>query len=122
YEYVEFYGFCNDIPSVMHDIDCLVLPSIIPETFGLVLGEAMLEGKPVITTGTGAQGEIVEDGISGFTVPPFTPPAIADKLTILAKSKELRDSCGICGRQRIIESFTHEKMIKNIEDFFGGIL
>ncbi|NLP41421.1 MAG: glycosyltransferase family 4 protein, partial [Veillonellaceae bacterium] len=42
YEYVEFYGFCNDIPSVMHDIDCLVLPSIIPETFGLVLGEAML--------------------------------------------------------------------------------
>lgn len=117
-DYLDFYGFCEDIPSVMHDIDCLVLPSIIPETFGLVICEALLAQKPVVTTNTGAQVEIVQDGISGLVVSPFAPDAIVDKLFTLSNNRDIGECFGRLGRQIVLERFGAKTMIEELEDFF----
>jgi len=50
--------------------DVTVLPSIDPESFGLVIIESMSQGTPVITTNNGAQAELVTDGVTGYTYPP----------------------------------------------------
>lgn len=121
-QHVDFYGFCNDIPSVMHDIDCLVLPSIIPETFGLVLCEAMLAEKAVVTTDTGAQGEIVQDGVNGFTVPPFKPDIMAERLEKLINDSKLGYRFGVKGRQDVLDQFSHTRMLKNLESFLSKVL
>lgn len=117
-EFVKFYGFCSDIPSVMRDIDCLVLPSIIPETFGLVLCEAMLAGKPVITTDTGAQSEIVEDGVNGFTVPARASISIAEKLDSFIKNTELCAMLGAKGKKDVETRFDLNTMVSQLENFF----
>jgi len=47
----------------------LVYPILAPEAFGLVLVEAMLCGTPVAAIRLGAVAEIVEEGVTGFSVP-----------------------------------------------------
>jgi glycosyltransferase involved in cell wall biosynthesis len=49
-------------------IDVLVVPSLIPEAFGLVVQEAFSAGKPVIVANSGGLAERVRDGIDGFVV------------------------------------------------------
>ncbi len=61
----------SDIEGLYRSIDCLLLPTVTREAFGLVICEAMYCGVPVITSGSGAQREIIEDGISGFIVDPL---------------------------------------------------
>jgi glycosyltransferase involved in cell wall biosynthesis len=48
----------------------LVYPIKVAEPFGLVMVEAMLSGTPVAAYKLGAVGEIVEEGVTGFTVEP----------------------------------------------------
>ena len=43
----------------------VVVPSITPETFGRTAAEALAHGRPVVTTGLGGLGEVV-DGGSGW--------------------------------------------------------
>jgi glycosyltransferase involved in cell wall biosynthesis len=62
---VEFGGFVSDIESVWAAHHGLVLPSR-AEGLPLSLVEAMLCGRPAIVTDIGGNGELVEEGVSGF--------------------------------------------------------
>jgi glycosyltransferase involved in cell wall biosynthesis len=45
---------------------CLVVPSLVPETSSLVAMEAMTCGTPVVAFDTGALGELITSGETGF--------------------------------------------------------
>ena len=55
----------DDIPEVMADLDVLALPSIEPESYGLVLVEALASGTPVVATDHGGPPEIVARAAPG---------------------------------------------------------
>lgn len=65
---VKYYGIEHDMERFYKSIDILVVPSIVKEAFGLVICESMYCGTPVITSDSGAQKEIIVDGINGFIV------------------------------------------------------
>ena len=50
--------------------DALVVPSSCPEVFGIVIIEAFAHGKPVIASSVGGIPEIIQDGRTGFLLPP----------------------------------------------------
>jgi glycosyltransferase involved in cell wall biosynthesis len=58
----------DDIPDVMADLDVLALPSVEPESYGLVLVEALASGTPVVTTDRGGPPEIVARAAPGTAV------------------------------------------------------
>jgi len=69
----------RDIGTYFHYADVFVLPTL-EDTWGLVILEAMLLGKPVLaSTGAGAS-ELVIDGMNGFRFPPNAPQALATKM------------------------------------------
>jgi glycosyltransferase involved in cell wall biosynthesis len=74
---VHFVGHQADVYPWYAALDVVVLASTAPESFGLVLVEAMALGRPVVATMTGGPTDIVEDGLSGLLVPPGDVDAMA---------------------------------------------
>jgi glycosyltransferase involved in cell wall biosynthesis len=67
----------SEIPSHYTWADVFLLPSLC-EGSAIVTYEAMMAGLPVICTPN--TGSVVEDGVNGTIVPPFSPDAVANAL------------------------------------------
>ena len=65
---IEYLGEVSgdDKASLLGDAVCLLNPIGWPEPFGMVMIEALACGTPVVTTPSGAAGEIVDHAITGF--------------------------------------------------------
>jgi glycosyltransferase involved in cell wall biosynthesis len=87
-KYVDLVGAVPRPKMAEHYIgaDVFLLPSIC-EGSATVCYEALAAGLPVITTPNA--GSVVRDGIDGFIVPIRDPEAIAEKLELLARDREL---------------------------------
>lgn len=82
-----FKGFSdNVIQEMTQNISILCFPSIIEESFGLVILEAFSAGIPVIATNIGGQSELVTNGFNGFHVPIKDPLGIAEKIDYLIEN------------------------------------
>ncbi len=73
-----------------------------------VILEAMACGVPVVATDVGAVREVVEDGVTGFVVPPLDPQAIAHATLRLLDDAELRARMGEAARRRAVERYDVE--------------
>jgi L-malate glycosyltransferase len=78
--------------------------------------EAMAAGLPVVATAVGGATEIIEDGVTGFLVPPETPPALADRVIRLLKDPSLAEHMGKRGRDRVAREFPIQRMV---DQFYG---
>ena len=65
---VRFLGFRNqsELSACYHAADCLVLPSLHDETWGLVVNEALSHGLPcVVSDAVGCAPDLIEQGVTG---------------------------------------------------------
>jgi len=67
------------------------------EGFGMAVVEAMSNCMPVVATKCGVLPHLVEDGVNGFLVKPRDYEQLAEKITFLLKSEELRKKMGAKG-------------------------
>jgi glycosyltransferase involved in cell wall biosynthesis len=105
-ERIRFDYFEDGIEGVIQATDIVVVPSTLPESFGLVTIEAMAASKPVIATALGGTLEIVCDGITGYLIPPNDPVSLAEAIRRLTIDPALRLKMGMRGRERVCEQFT----------------
>jgi glycosyltransferase involved in cell wall biosynthesis len=70
----------------------VVLPTRQPETFGLIGPESMSHGVPVIASGIGGITDWLEDGQTGFSVPPNDPGALAEAIDKTMDNPDLRQT------------------------------
>ena len=80
-----------------------------PELLGNVLLESMACGTPVICSDVGGMPEVVEDGLTGFVVPPNEPDALHRRIGELAGDQRLCREMGRRSRERVLERFTWER-------------
>jgi len=73
--------------------------------------EYMACSLPVVCTDSGGNREVVEDGVTGFVVPPGDPQAVARALRRLREDEELRRGMGERGRERLERLFTVPRMV-----------
>jgi glycosyltransferase involved in cell wall biosynthesis len=99
--------------------DIFCHPSRWQEAFGLVLAEAMSCGKPIVATTVGGIPEVVEDGETGFLVPPGDPAALAAKLVWLARDAGLRERMGRAGRERVAARFDVRAVTRELMEVYG---
>ena len=59
-------GFKNDTVQIYDNLDLLIIPSIVPEAFGLTAIEAMVRGVIVIANRSGALPEIIQNRCNGL--------------------------------------------------------
>ena len=92
------------VRELLQRTDAFVMASF-AEGVPVVLMEAMAAGVPVVSTRIAGVPELVEDGASGFLVPPGEPRAVAEKAALLLDDAELRSRLGAAGREKVEREF-----------------
>ena len=119
---LQWTGYLADPLGLMASLDVIVHAAIDPEPFGRVILESMALGRPVIATQLGGPVEIIEDGVSGFLVPPEDPSAIAQTAIPLLEDKTLALRVKEAALLRAEERFGLESYIRQIEEVYKDAL
>lgn len=77
---IHFLKFHPEPWRLYPEFDLVVHFSTRPEPFGRVIAEAMASGVPVIAADAGGPREIVEDGVTGWRIPPGDVQALAARM------------------------------------------
>lgn len=114
-----FHGsvFGEQKSALIQSVDLVVVPSTWPEVFGIVVIEAFAAGKPVLASNVGGIPELIEEGRTGFLVPPADCNALANQLAELARTptilSDMSDQCFEAARQ-----YTMERVNKQYFDIY----
>lgn len=121
---VLFRHDCDDaeIVRAYRRASCVVLPSVyrdcyggetrIPELLGQTLIEGMACGAAAICTEVASMPEVVDDGVTGFVVPPNNPIVLRERLCWLRDHPDEARAQGAAGRRRVLERFTWEAVVR----------
>lgn len=118
-EMVSFMGMRRDVERFYSIGDIFVSPSKY-EPFGQVILEAMAAGLPciafkrVLPEYEVASEEIIEDGVTGFCVDPFSKDELRDKLLYLIDHPDFRKKMGKMGRKACQTRFTWEGHVTRV--------
>lgn len=98
---------------------------VLPYTYAsqsAVIPPAYAFKKPVVVTDVGALSEIVDDGVTGFIVPPRDPEALADAIVKLLKDEDLRREMGENGYKKLKMDLSWDKIAdKTVEVYEKAI-
>ncbi|WP_082552725.1 glycosyltransferase [Methylobacterium sp. Leaf456] len=86
--------------------DIVTVPSRLPESLGRVAIEAMAYGRPPLVSAIGGLAEVVEDGRTGWCVPPDRADALAAALARIVATPEAWAAFPEAGRRRYEALFT----------------
>jgi glycosyltransferase involved in cell wall biosynthesis len=99
--------------EVFRKSDVLCHPTFF-DTFPVVILEAMACGMPTVATRWSGIPSIVDHEVTGFLVETHNPSAVADRVTQLADSPQLRQQMGDAAREKFIGEFTLPGHIERI--------
>jgi glycosyltransferase involved in cell wall biosynthesis len=105
----------NTRPMVQafEEADVFLLPTR-ADSHSIASLEAMAMALPVITTPTGGIVDVVEEGVTGYLVPPGDLEALADRLSRLRADPSLRVRMGLAGRRRVEERFDSARIAATV--------
>jgi glycosyltransferase involved in cell wall biosynthesis len=101
------HGMAPNAPELMAlyaRADVFIFPTL-ADTLPLVVMEAMASGLPVVATTVGALKEEVDDGITGFLIPPGDALALGQATLQLVMDPQLRLDVGAAARRAADRKF-----------------
>lgn len=110
---VHFLGRRNDIPAILSAFDVGVLASS-SESFSNAILEYFAAGLPVVCTSVGGAGEVVEDNVNGYFVPPGDYALMAKKISAIIQDRRatrMKENM----RKKVEEFYSLDTMIKHHE-------
>ena len=117
--YIHFLGGLNreQVRERMQKCDVFVLSSL-HETFGVVVGEAMACGKPVISTRCGGPEFIVNEE-NGILVDVADPQALAGAMADFIQGRVSFDAQKV--RASVVDRFSPEAFVRNIRAVYDRL-
>ena len=121
-ERVHFLGAVphSDLPDVLRSADLMLLTTEPPESFGIVLIEAMACGLPTIVTDYPGVRAVVDDGKTGLVVPRGDAEAVAGAIAELcAAGAEARARMGQAGRRKCERLWSWPQLIDRMNEAYA---
>jgi glycosyltransferase involved in cell wall biosynthesis len=97
------------------------LPSLAEGVSNTIL-EAMACGLPVVATRVGANAELVEQNLTGRTVPAADSAALAREIGAYFATPGLARQHGQAARCRVERRFSLERMVEDYDRVYAGLL
>lgn len=111
------------LPAYYAASDVCILPSRQPESFGMVLIEAMALSKPVIASLSPGVTQVVDDGINGLLFPVEDTEALTQSIKLLLdKSSAELKRMGESGRAKVEKLYSWQAIGKQLVDLYQDIL
>ena len=109
-----------DLPSYYAGADVFCLPAIVDskgETEGgqgLVIGEAMACGVPVVSCNVGGIPDVVKNGINGLLVPQKDSSALAKAVCRILSDKDLASTLSKAGIETVKNDLSYDIFVKKM--------
>jgi colanic acid/amylovoran biosynthesis protein len=107
------YKTGTEIAGLYRESSLVVVPSVSPDNLPTVCIEAMGSGRPIVASRIGGLPELVEDGKTGFLVPPDDSEALAASISQLLSDPKLMQEMGKAGREKAEMEFAADVYIEN---------
>jgi alpha-maltose-1-phosphate synthase len=111
----------KEAADLFQSCSLVVLPYIDASQSG-VIPLAYAFRKPIIVTNVGSLPEVVEDGTTGFIVPPKDPSALAEKIVMLLKNEDLRRNMGENAYKKLKTDLSFDKLSVQIIAIYSKCL
>lgn len=112
----------NRLPEYYSSANIVVLPSLLSESFGIVLIEAMACGRPVIASNLPGLRSVVTDEMEGLLVPPGDSDALAEKIRFLLDNPQKQRELGIRGRAKVESKYAWPQIIPRLIRMYEEVL
>jgi glycosyltransferase involved in cell wall biosynthesis len=114
-------GHRDDSAQLAAAFDVAVLASL-SEGLPNAVMEAMAAGAPVVATAVGGVPELIEDGETGFLVPPANPEAMAERIEYALSNADLTGQIAMRGRRFVINRYGMERMVAAVERLYDEVI
>ena len=91
------------------------------DTFPYTVLEAMACGTPVVATATGGIPEQIEDGVTGFLVPPGDSEAMAQRVRAVLENSQLRRGVGQRAAQTARRRFDFQRQVGEYLSWYEAV-
>lgn len=114
YGNIKFVGWCNNETKDywLNQAKCLIFPSLVHETFGLAIVEALSYGIPCIMSTECGASNLIKDGINGYLFPIGNYQELVKKIHLFESNMIEFDS------NIDFKTFTLNSYIRKIENLF----
>jgi glycosyltransferase involved in cell wall biosynthesis len=109
------------IPRCLAAMDIVVHPSL-REGLARVLPQSLAAGIPAVSFDVDGAHEVIEDGVTGFLVPPKDTVSLKRKILELARDPDRHRRFSRAGRERVDPLFRHDTMIRKLEMLYRELL
>ena len=114
---VRFLGHIDWVPEFMALVDLVMLPSRY-EGLPFAVVEAMAAAKTVVAFDVSGNRDVIEDGITGYLIPPFDCRQFADRVLELLSQPGRRKDMGRAGYRRVSEKFSQRSMLIAVDQIY----
>ncbi len=116
-ENISFLGYQPNVPTLLKEVDLYVHASVL-EPLGIAVLEAMAAGRCVVATEVGGVPEIIQDGQTGFLVPPKNAAALANAIRYARENTEQTTKIAKAGRERVEQAFDIQTIVKKYQEVY----
>jgi glycosyltransferase involved in cell wall biosynthesis len=113
-----FVGGADDVPARLAATDIFVLPSR-SESFPNAVLEAMAAGLPIVASGVGGILELIEDGRTGWLVPPGLDAPLADRVIHVMENPAEGLRFGAAARADALARFSFDRMVAGFDHLYS---
>ncbi|MDQ7836333.1 MAG: glycosyltransferase family 4 protein [Humidesulfovibrio sp.] len=111
---VEVLDPVQDVRPHLAEASVFVLPTFYREGTPRSILEALSMARPVITTDMPGCRQTVEEGVTGYLVPPFEPGALMRAMARFVEQPELIAPMGAAGRRLAEEKFDADIVVRDM--------
>lgn len=119
---IVYHGLQRDMIPLYEECSCFLYPSYYPEGMSNVLLEAAACGRPIIAADRAGCRETVDDGITGFLVPPKDEESVIRAVSkFIQMPDDERKKMGLAGREKIQREFDRNLVVQAYLDVVNSI-
>lgn len=121
---VAFVGWIpqEEMPKFISKIDIFVMPTVVPEAFGVAALEASAMEVPVVASRIGGIPEVIKDNTTGILVGSGRVDELFRAITKLVEDKNLRERMGKAGRKFVKENYEWNRNALKMEGLYKELV